>query len=211
MESDGRKHPVHLASRERFNTPIIVFVTVCTKQRKQVLANEESHQLLREAWTLKTSWIVGRYVIMPDHIHLFCAPGTLPPVPLPPWVKSWKSHAARFWRKPQEAPIWQRHFWDTQLRRGENYAQKWEYFLQNPVRAGLVDRAEDWRYQGGSEHAGLVTCWDELVLSHHLGTRRARPSERCLIRRRRSPRGWRCDRRNRMSCSRPLALSAPSP
>ena len=64
MESNGRKHPVHLASRERFNTPIIVFVTVCTKQRKKILANEDCHRLVRAAWTLKTSWIVGRYVII---------------------------------------------------------------------------------------------------------------------------------------------------
>jgi len=45
-------------------------------------------------------------------------------------------------------PIWQRDFWDTQLRKGENYDEKWQYVLENPVRAGLVKHSEDWPYQG---------------------------------------------------------------
>ena len=60
----------------------------------------------------------------------------------------WKSLAARNWPHRDQLPLWQRHSWDTQLRRGENYDEKWEYVLQNPVRAGLVARTEDWRYQG---------------------------------------------------------------
>jgi REP element-mobilizing transposase RayT len=148
MESDGRKHPVHLAARERHNTPVIVFITVCTKERKRILANDKSHELIRDAWRLKNEWLVGRYVIMPDHIHLFCAPGTMPREPLTPWMKFWKSHAARSSPKIRDAPIWQREFWDTQLRREQSYAQKWEYVMQNPVRAKLVAAAEDWPYQG---------------------------------------------------------------
>ena len=60
----------------------------------------------------------------------------------------WKSFVARQWPNREQSPVWQRHFWDTQLRRGENYDEKWEYVVQNPVRAGLVSRAEDWPYQG---------------------------------------------------------------
>jgi REP element-mobilizing transposase RayT len=85
---------------------------------------------------------------MPDHIHLFCAPAELHPLPLADWVEFWKSQVARTWFDRSDAPIWQRHFWDRQLRRQENYDQKWEYVLQNPVRAGLVVRPEDWPYQG---------------------------------------------------------------
>jgi putative transposase len=77
MNDPGRKHPPHFPPIERHNTAIIVFLTVCTKQRKDVLANERTHELLCAAWTTKPSWLVGRYVIMPDHIHLFCAPGDL--------------------------------------------------------------------------------------------------------------------------------------
>lgn len=47
-----------------------------------------------------------------------------------------------------EHPIWERHFWDRQLRRGESYSEKWQYVVTNPVRAGLVQRVADWPYQG---------------------------------------------------------------
>jgi hypothetical protein len=36
----------------------------------------------------------------------------------------------------------------TQLRRSENYTEKWQYVLRNPVRAKLVENIEDWPYQG---------------------------------------------------------------
>ncbi len=143
-----RRHPVHWPPHERHNTPVIVFVTVCTKDRKPILANEQAHSILRVCRQGAKRWGVGRYVIMPDHIHLFCAPADLAPEPLLSWISYWKSMAARTWLKASDAPIWQRHFWDTQLRRGESYDAKWHYVIDNAVRAGLVERAEDWPYQG---------------------------------------------------------------
>ena len=148
MDDPGRKHPAHPSLDEGFNTPTIVFLTVCASGRKPVLADSAAQAILREAWLLAKSWIVGRYLIMPDHIHLFCAPAEFPPRPLKQWVAYWKSHAARHWPRTQDAPLWQRDYWDTQLRRSENYTDKWEYVSQNPVRARLVERVEAWPYQG---------------------------------------------------------------
>jgi len=148
MNEIGRKHPPHFPPIERHNTAIIIFVTVCTKDRKRILADSGAHEVLRLAWQTKPSWLIGRYVVMPDHVHLFCAPAEFPSRPLLKWVSFWKSAAARNWPHRDQLPLWQRHSWDTQLRRGENYDEKWEYVLQNPVRAGLVARTEDWRYQG---------------------------------------------------------------
>ena len=147
-EEAGRKHPVHQPVNDQFNTPIIVFVTLCTKGRKAILANADAHAIIRAVWTEASSWLVGRYVIMPDHVHLFCAPGELVAKPLLKWVNFWKSISAQRWPRRADAPVWQRHFWDTQLRRGESYDAKWDYVVANPVRAGLVSRAEDWPYQG---------------------------------------------------------------
>jgi putative transposase len=64
------------------------------------------------------------------------------------WVRYWKSLASKKWPRPDEQPIWQRDFWDTQLRRSENYNSKWQYVLDNPVRAGLVKQPDDWPFQG---------------------------------------------------------------
>jgi putative transposase len=148
MDDAGRRHPPHFPAVERHNLSIIIFVTVCTKHRKPILATDSAHGLLRNAWATRPSWLVGRYVIMPNHIHLFCAPAVLPAQPLTKWIAFWKSQVARNWTCPGELPLWQRHFWDTQLRRGETYDEKWEYVLENPVRAGFVKQSQDWPYQG---------------------------------------------------------------
>jgi REP element-mobilizing transposase RayT len=143
-----RKHPVHPPTSERFNEPTIVFLTVCTQDRKPVLATPEVVNLLRESWSRTVGWEVGRFIVMPDHVHLFCAPSELPPPTLAPWVRYWKMLASRRWPRPADQPVWQLDFWDTQLRHVAHYDEKWEYVRQNPVRAGLVGEPEAWPYQG---------------------------------------------------------------
>jgi putative transposase len=126
----------------------LFFLTVCTKGRRRTLADALIHQHLVDAWREARSWLVGRYVIMPDHVHLFCAPAEAHPKPLLQWVSFWKSRSAQHWPQPNERLVWQRHFWDTQLRRGQSYDEKWDYVVQNPMRAGLVERVADWPHQG---------------------------------------------------------------
>lgn len=139
-----RKHPARgvLVSLGR---PTIVFLTVCTKDRQPWLTRPHVHQALKQVWTQATAWLVGRYVLMPDHLHLFCAPHHLD-FPLHVWVAYWKRQFSCL-RLPGVGG-WQRDCWDTRLRRGENYDAKWEYVRQNPVRQGLCAHPDDWPYQG---------------------------------------------------------------
>jgi REP element-mobilizing transposase RayT len=144
----NRKTPVHLPVREPINRSVIVFVTVCTDKRKPILCREKAHRLLTEAYGEADSWRVGRYVVMPDHIHLFCAPAERDHPPLTKWVQYWKGLVSRKWPWPEEQPIWQKSFWDTQLRKAERYDEKWAYVNGNPVRKGLAANPDDWPYQG---------------------------------------------------------------
>ena len=146
--NDGRKHPAHMPLVERDNEPVIVFLTVCSKDQKPIFANADAVAVIANAWREAKSWLVGRYVVMPNHIHLFCAPGVSPIESLDQWVRYWKNVASKHWPRPDEHPIWQRDFWDTQLRRHENYDEKWEYVLGNPVRAGLAKSPKEWAFQG---------------------------------------------------------------
>src|SRR5262249_3233469 len=125
--------------------PTIIFLTVCTENRKPWLASPEHHILLRSIWTEATAWLTGRYVLMPDHLHLFAASGASD-VPLENWVKFWKSQFRK--RNSNKACRFQTDHWDTRLRRMESYDEKWDYVVNNPVRRGLVQRSEDWPYQG---------------------------------------------------------------
>jgi putative transposase len=74
--------------------PTIVFVTVCTKDRRPWLATSENHTALLSVWREARAWVVGRYVLMPDHLHLFAAPGRLE-LPLDNWIRYWKSQFTR--------------------------------------------------------------------------------------------------------------------
>ena len=85
---------------------------------------------------------------MPDHVHLFAS------VPrhlcLEHYVRLLKQHLNRPLRcgRMTTDRLWQPGFFDHLIRANENYEQKWEYVLQNPVRAGLVEKWQDWPYQG---------------------------------------------------------------
>jgi REP element-mobilizing transposase RayT len=91
MEQEpGRKHPAHMPAVERHNEPVIIFLTVCSKDRKRIFALIGAANVIVDAWIQAKTWLVGRYVIMPDHIHLFCAPAVFPPEALKQWVRYWK-------------------------------------------------------------------------------------------------------------------------
>ena len=145
-----RKHPsrnsVHTT---RDNRAIILFVTVVTNKRQCVLDDGSVQSVLLDVWQNTKGWVVGRYTIMPDHIHFFCAPTEYPPSDFHVWMACWKRMVSNRFPCPHALPLWQRDCWDTQLRCGESYAGKWEYVRANPVRRGLVESAEAWPYQGG--------------------------------------------------------------
>src|SRR4029077_19503328 len=94
---EKRRHPAHPPVRDRFNEPVIIFLTVCSKDRKPLFALADSVGVIIEAWRRAESWSVGRYVVMPDHLHPFCAPAVFPIEPLMQWVRYWKSIASRNW------------------------------------------------------------------------------------------------------------------
>ena len=142
----GRRRPVHWPSFERDGVPVLIFVTVCSTGRKPILANSVAVTAVLDAWDKADGWLVGRYAIMPDHIHFFCAPNS--DFTLKTWMKYWKTLVSMNWPNFHEQPIWQDDFWDTQLRDGESYSGKWEYVRNNPVRHQLVQRAEDWPWAG---------------------------------------------------------------
>ena len=142
-----RRYPAHVPPVARVYRSTILFVTACVQRRRGILANDDVHNLVRTKWAQADHWLVGRYMIMPDHVHFFCAPGAVERE-IKGWMSYWRNQVTREWPEPTQKPIWQSDFWDTQMRNLEHYAAKWEYVRQNPVRAGLVAETDDWSYQG---------------------------------------------------------------
>ena len=84
------------------------------------------------------------YCLMPEHLHVEIVAD--PDLVL--WVRLFKSAtAAQAARLGLPGRLWQRGFYDRCLARGDQtLADVARYILENPVRAGLVQRAEDWPY-----------------------------------------------------------------
>jgi putative transposase len=126
--------------------PPLYFVTFNTHKRRKLLANiQVNSELIRFAQGGERRGIgLGRYVIMPDHLHLFVR-GNLD-FSLKQWVRMLKRVLSKgISSKP---PHWQQGFFDHLIRHSESYAEKWEYVRQNPVRAGFVKHPDEWPWQG---------------------------------------------------------------
>ena len=140
----GRRNPsagVHLSLSGRN----IVLLTVTTERRTPWLANATVHEGLRAVWLDATAWLVGDYVLMPDHLHCFCAPRDYR-IPIERWMAYWKGRLHRSIGSPVHR--FQSRGWHHRLRDDENYSEKWQYMQENPVRRGLVNSTEDWPYRG---------------------------------------------------------------
>ena len=132
----------------------VYFITTCTRERKPILSSPQATDVLLREWQLakaRHGWLIGRYVIMPDHVHFFCAEQTAGALrPLPQFMNKWKEWTAKGICADLKvtAPLWQRGFFDHLLRSEESYAEKWAYVRDNPVRAGLVNAWQAWPWQG---------------------------------------------------------------
>jgi REP element-mobilizing transposase RayT len=89
---------------------------------------------------------------MPDHVHMLVSPLGERKRSLTAFMQAWKSSVTlRLRSHGVRGRVWQREFFDRLLRSGESAQQKWEYVEQNPVRAGLVKRADEYPYSGAPE------------------------------------------------------------
>ncbi len=148
VKQEFERRPLCLA--RVFDRSPLYFVTFCTHARTACLALDEIHAafvLFAGKAERDFGIAVGRYVIMPDHVHLFIRGG--PDFVLGRWVGMLKQSLGKaITLSRRDIQIWQEGFFDHVLRSDESYAQKWKYVRENPVRAGLVSCSEDWPYQG---------------------------------------------------------------
>jgi putative transposase len=127
------------------NQPLY-FVTFATRDRKRIPSLDVAQAALEQYGHCAIenfNVALGRYVIMPDHVHLFIRGDRS--FRLSPWIAGLKRAMSVALRSPG---LWQPGFFDHILRNDESYAEKWNYVRDNPVRAGLVRTADEWPCQG---------------------------------------------------------------
>ena len=86
------------------------------------------------------------YCLMPDHLHLLLSPsersGSLIDV-----IRDFKSYTTRMaWSCGWSGRLWARSFHERAVRTESELMEICRYMLANPVKAGLVEAAEDYPY-----------------------------------------------------------------
>jgi len=142
------KNVPHRLETVFFSQPLY-FVTFNTWQRAKLLANEHVFNAFME-YAQKNAIAgraIGRFVIMPDHIHLFLR--MKEEFKLSDFVRLLKHRLTKeLYSIGFNGKVWQPGFFDHLMRSSESYSEKWQYVYGNPVRKGLVLNSEEWKWQG---------------------------------------------------------------
>jgi len=122
----------------------VFFITLCCKTRgqNQLCHRETANVIFASArfYFERGAWGLPLLLLMPDHLHMLATFGQ--DTGMKRVIRNWKRYLSN------HAGIdWERDFFDHRLRGDEGFTEKANYILNNPVRAGLVARFEDWPYQ----------------------------------------------------------------
>jgi putative transposase len=136
------------------------FFTLVTHNRRQILCQPENVDLLRGAFRYvmqKHPFKIDAIVILPDHLHCIW---TLPEGDAD-FSTRWRLIKSYFSRQSdieyqgeistsrqskKEKAVWQRRFWEHQIRDERDFISHVDYIHYNPVSHGLVDAPKDWQY-----------------------------------------------------------------
>jgi len=86
------------------------------------------------------------WVVMPNHVHVLI--GTMDGHPLHAVVQAWKSFTSRHANRilGRAGTFWQPEYFDRFVRNEAHFEAAVRYIHENPVKAHLVGRAEDWQF-----------------------------------------------------------------
>ncbi len=88
---------------------------------------------------------LGPFAIMPNHVHVLLFPKT----PVNALMKSLKGYTAREANRILDrtgTPFWQKESYDHWVRNQDEWKKIAAYIENNPVKAGLVSRPQDFRW-----------------------------------------------------------------
>jgi len=126
-----------------------IHVTICTENKRNLFNSEESARIVINE-LLKTAKDLGFrilcYCLMPDHIHVIVSPGEST-FPLSKFLNIFKGRSTRVFKdKEKLRRIWQRSAFDHIIRTEENLKAVIEYMMNNPVRKGILEKADEYPY-----------------------------------------------------------------
>jgi len=126
--------------------PALFFVTTSTLDRIDLFDSNhklsQANEILFNVVKLHSSILMG-YVLMPNHVHLLI--GTQQGGDqISKFVHSFKGNVRK--EIAGDRSIWQKRFDDLMIATEDQFRIKLEYIHWNPVKRGLVEKPEDWKY-----------------------------------------------------------------
>jgi len=155
--------------RTKIKEPSLFFVTSTLKDWLCLFTSVEMRDplagLLFNLFPVKAEALMG-YVLMPSHVHMMigCKSGG---VQLAEFMRTFKSLSARQ-LYPGKGSIWMAGYDDLVIKTEKQFGTKLNYIHENPVRAGLVKRVEDWKWSSAEfwmedkPHKVLTKSWEWL-------------------------------------------------
>ena len=131
------------------------FLTFCTDHRRRLFVTADAVSTVRtqiERAAAEESIALLAYCYMPDHVH-FLAEGKADDSDCLRFIARAKQFSGFHYKARFNQRLWQRYGYEHTLRSDEAAISVARYILENPVRAGLVARIEDYSYSGSTEYA----------------------------------------------------------
>ena len=130
--------------RRPYPSGALVFLTLVTHRRAACLCEDPVRLALSRAAAhvrARHPFHTVAYVVLPDHCHLLWQlPDDAADYSLR--VRLIKHHMARQPGLPN--PLWQKRFWEHQIRDEGDMQMHMDYIHFNPVRHGYVGKAREW-------------------------------------------------------------------
>jgi len=125
-------------------------LTFCTHQRAPVFTSTASVELVLGQISRAANeerLAILAYCFMPDHLHLLIK-GECEGSDCRAFIKRAKQYSGFYYWKTYGRKLWQRYGHDHVLRDGERTGDVIRYILENPVKAGLCTRADEYPFAG---------------------------------------------------------------
>ena len=132
------------------------FITYSCYQRLPYLRSASSRDLvlaILEQTRQRYRFVVVGYVVMPEHVHLLVSePEVGTPSTVLQVLKQRTARALLPMNRPNalRTPFWQERFYDYNVFTTNKRVEKLRYMHRNPVKRGLVDSPEEWRWSSFS-------------------------------------------------------------
>ena len=144
------------------------FVTACTNYRERHFVSPAAVHPIREhllQQALAFGFDVTAYCFMPDHLHVLLA-ARHDDAEFRECMRRFKQMSAYHHRKSRRSALWQPGYFERVLRNDEATGAVVRYILENPVRAGLTQRFQDYPFSGSTVYstAQLADLWQEFEL-----------------------------------------------